>query len=180
MFIESTPIDLVIRSILLSILALFWILGLVRLVGLRSFSKMTSYDFVVTVATGTLLASAAQASDWALFSQALLVLAMLFALQYLLSRLRFKVGVLSDALSNTPVLLIKDGVILEDVLHSTRVSRADLFAKLRQANVTCLGDVNAAVLETTGDVSILHGESLDECLLEGVRACSELNESPTS
>jgi len=169
MFIDSSATDLVLRSILLSIIALFWIIGLVRLVGLRSFSKMTSFDFVVTVATGTLLASAAQASQWASFTQTLLVILTLFALQYLLSRFRFKSEPLSEALSNTPVLLIREGTILDDVLQSRRVSRTDLFAKLREANVACLDDVHAAVLETTGDVSVLHGNDFDDRLLEGVR-----------
>ena len=72
-------------------------------------------------------------------------------------------------MQNEPVLLMRDGEILDEALEKTRVARSDLIAKLREANVTDYSQVRAAVLETTGDVSVLHGETLDEALLEGVR-----------
>jgi len=54
-------------------------------------------------------------------------------------------------------------------MMDTRVTRADVIAKLREANVTDLQQVLAVIIETTGDISVLHGEGpLDETLLEGV------------
>jgi len=168
MFFESPQIDIVFRALALSTAGLLWIIGLVRLIGLRSFSKMTSFDFVMTISMGSLLASAAQAEQWASFSQTMLSMATLFTLQYLLSRFRLNSRPVSRMISNEPVLLMRNGKILEETLKSTRVSRTDLIAKLREANVTSLETVGAAVLETTGDVSVIHGEAFDERLLEGV------------
>ena len=48
--------DALLRGALLGPLALLWVLCLSRIVGLRSFTKMTAFDFVATVATGSLLA----------------------------------------------------------------------------------------------------------------------------
>ncbi len=50
-----------------------------------------------------------------------------------------------------------NGKILRDNLSSTNVSEGELKAKLREANVTRLSDVHAVVLETTGNVSVVHG-----------------------
>ena len=58
MFTSFEQFDLVLRGLLLTAAGMIWIVLLVRIVGLRSFSKMTNFDFVMTVATGSLLAGA--------------------------------------------------------------------------------------------------------------------------
>ena len=63
---------------------------------------------------------------------------------------------------------MRDGLIDEDALAKTRVARDDLIAKLREANVRSFKMVRAVVLETTGDISVLHGDTLDDELLTGV------------
>ncbi|WP_311199201.1 YetF domain-containing protein [Leisingera caerulea] len=63
---------------------------------------------------------------------------------------------------------MRDGVILEAALTATRVAESDLIAKLREANVKDLSQVSAVVLETTGDISVLHGDHLQDRLLSGV------------
>jgi uncharacterized membrane protein YcaP (DUF421 family) len=130
---------------------------------------MTSVDFVMTVAVGSLLASAAQATEWQALTQIMTVMAALFALQVIFAWLRGISPRVGAVIQNTPVLLMRDGKILEQRLADHRVARADLIAKLREANVTDFSQVRAVVLETTGDVSVLHGAQLDEALLEGVR-----------
>nr|WP_274388191.1 YetF domain-containing protein [Salsipaludibacter albus] len=77
----------------------------------------------------------------------------------------------TSRVENDPVLLMDGGRILEDNLAATRVTRDDLYAKLREANVLNLDQVRAVVLETTGDVSVLHGpaDQFDPDLLASVR-----------
>lgn len=161
--------DAVIRGGILSVVALVWVVLLVRVVGLRSFSKMTSFDFVMTVAMGSLVATASQSDAWKSYVQALAAMVGLFAIQFLFARVRKDSDAFESMVQNEPRLLMRDGVILEQALKDTRVSRSDLLAKLREANATSFGEVRAVVLETTGDVSVLHGEALEETLLEGVR-----------
>ena len=67
--------------------------------------------------------------------------------------------------------------MLHDNLETTKVTASDVRAKLREANVTDWSQVRAVVLETTGDVSVLHGETLDPTLLEGVAGADELTTS---
>ena len=140
-----------------------------RLVGLRSFSKMTSFDFVMTIAMGSLLAGASKSTSWSGLAQALIAMASLFGLQYVLARLRRASGRFEQLIQNEPLLLMKDGEIFEGALGKSRVAKADLLAKLREANVGQLGEVRAVVLETTGDVSVLHGKQLEDTVLQGVR-----------
>jgi uncharacterized membrane protein YcaP (DUF421 family) len=65
--------------------------------------------------------------------------------------------------------------ILHDNMKSAKVTHNDLRAKLREANVTQLLQVKAVVLETTGDISVLHNDDpnhkLDDELLLNVKGC---------
>ena len=72
-------------------------------------------------------------------------------------------------MQNQPALLMRDGVILHAALKATRVAENDLIAKLREANVLDLAQVRAVVLETTGDISVIHGVSCSDAILQGVR-----------
>lgn len=154
---------------MLSTAALLWVILLVRIVGLRSFSKMTSFDFVMTVAMGSLVGSSARVEHLPAFLQALAAMAGLFLIQFVIARLRKVWDGFGDLVQNQPLLLVKDGEIIDQALAVSRVERADLLAKLREANVLDLSQVRAAILETTGDVSILHGDRIEPTLLEGVR-----------
>ncbi len=169
MFFDNAVIDAIAKGSFLSSIGLFWVVLLVRFVGLRSFSKMTNFDFVVTVATGSLLAGASQSESWAGLVQTLAAMVTLFAVQYYVSVIRRRQKWFDELVQNTPVLLMKDGKILYDALRATRVAEEDLIAKLREANALDLSKVRAAVLETTGDVSILHGDEVDADLFKGVK-----------
>ena len=169
MFIDNTWLDIALRGVLLSAAATIWIVMLIRINGLRSLSKMTNFDFVMTIALGSLLAGAAQASDWQGFGQAMVAMLGLFIVQYGTARLRKASDTVEAAMQNAPVFLMRDGEFLEDALRATRVAKSDLVAKLREANVLDLKQVRAVVLETTGDVSVLHGDVLDEILVENVK-----------
>lgn len=172
MFSPTESIDLILRAVLLSTLAVCWIIFIVRVIGLRAFSKMTAFDFVVTVATGSLLAGASQSSSWSSFLQATVAMASLLAVQYVTARLRRSSDRFEKVVQNSPVLLMSEGEILHKALDDTRVAEDDLIAKLREANVLDFSEVRAVVLETTGDISVLHGPGLDERLLQGVRRIS--------
>lgn len=169
MFGLPVPLDLLARGVILSGIALLWVVALVRVVGLRSFSKMTAFDFVATVAMGSLLASAAAAASWETFAQVLAAMLALLGAQAGLAVLRRKSERLHDLIGNTPILLMENGRFCEAALAETRIAREDVLAKIRAANALDLGAVRAVVLENTGDISVLHGRDIDERLLAGVR-----------
>lgn len=155
------------------------VIVLTRVNGLRSFAKMSAFDFATTVAVGTLLSSAIATRTPPLL-QALAALVMLFAMQYLVARLRLRSSAFRGAVDNAPLLLMRNGEMLRDNMHSARITEVDLRSHLRAANVLGLSDVRAVVLETTGDVNVLRGAGpLDERLLEGVRQRVE-GEGPRS
>jgi uncharacterized membrane protein YcaP (DUF421 family) len=146
-----------------------------RLGGLRSFSKMSSFDFAMTVAIGSLVASTVVAKDPPLI-QGVVALAAIYGLQKFVGFLR-RYTWATKLVDNEPTLLMKDGKVLHDNLKRTDVTKEDLRAKLREANVLELSQVRAAVFETTGDIAVLHSSDedveLEAWLLEGVEDVDE-------
>ena len=60
--------------------------------------------------------------------------------------------------------------ILHKNLLIAKITKEDLKAKLREANVLDYSEVQAVVFEATGDISVLHGDKkIHDELLEGIR-----------
>lgn len=170
MFTDHATLDLFLRAIILGPLSLIWVNVVVRVIGLRTFSKMTAVDFVSTVATGSLLANAATATSWPAFVQATLSMSSVLGLQYVIARVRRSDrNDLQDAMENSPLVLFKNGEFCRAAMKQARVTEDDLWAKMREANVLNRSEVSAIVLETTGDVSVLHGGEADDEILSGVK-----------
>ena len=142
-----------------------------RIGGKRSFSKMSSFDFAMTVAVGSILASTILNSSVSLM-EGVVGLAAVYILQISAAFLR-RFSFFHQLIDNTPLLLMDGSRIIEGNLKKARVTNSDLRAKLREANVLKLSQVRAVVFETTGDISVLHtaneGEEVEDWLLTDVK-----------
>lgn len=142
-----------------------------RLSGKRSFSKMSSFDFAMTVAIGSMLSMTILSSSTNLM-EGIIGLAAVYLLQILVALLR-RFEKVKSWVDNEPLLLMDGTQILEDNLRKARVSLSDLRSKLREANITRLTQVKAVVFETTGDISVLYNnkdaEPLEAWLLKDVK-----------
>jgi uncharacterized membrane protein YcaP (DUF421 family) len=159
--------------IILSAVALYGLLILyTRLVGLRSFSKMSAFDFAITIAIGSVLASVTLWQKPTLWDGTV-ALGTLFALQFVVGTLRKRVPGVTTLIDNAPLLLMDGSEVQSGNLRRANMTEADLRAKLREANVTRLAQVRAVVMESTGDVSVLHAPPeappLEEALLADVQ-----------
>ena len=172
-----TSFDIVVPTIVSAGLIYALIIVYTRIFGLRSFSKMSSFDFAMTIAVGSLLASTAVTKSTTVL-QGGVALFSLFFLQTAIAFLRRRISWFSSAIDNQPLLLMHGEQILHDNLRRAHLSESDLHAKLREANVLNYSQVKAVVFETTGDISVLHTDQpdaiLDTTLLQGVKDVSQL------
>ena len=143
-----------------------------RISGLRSFSKMSSFDFAMTVAVGSVIATTVLDENIPLI-QAIVGLGALYALQIGVAKLRGISPLIDNLVDNQPILLMKGPQMLDENLKATKVTPDDIRAKLREANVTDFSQIKAVILETTGDISVLHtmdsSQVLDDKLLSNVK-----------
>ena len=141
---------------------------LTRISGLRTFAKMTSFDFATTIAIGSILASIALNPKTSV-GNGLICLIAIVAFQVLFAFIQRKSESFRTMATNEPVLLMRDGEIDYDALSKVNLHKSELIAKLREANVLDFSEVRAVVFESTGDVSVLHSNKevqLSEKLLD--------------
>ena len=115
-----------------------------RLVGLRSLSKMSAADFVMTVAVGSLFASTASLSSPSLLV-GLAALAAIYLGQWVLAWSRQQSKGVSKLVDNEPLLLMAGSRILDHNLKRANVTRADIYGKLRAANALNYDEVLAVL-----------------------------------
>lgn len=167
---EPLSLKTIAQMCLAAVCIYLYIIFITRLAGKRTFAKMTSFDFAVTIAMGSILADAVN-KPFSSLLPAFVSLALLAILQVIFALVLSKSDKAEKVLTNTPILLMKDGQILEENLKKVLVSRADLMGKLREANALQLSQVKAVVFETTGDVSVLHSTDnidIDPMIMEDV------------
>ncbi|WP_339876392.1 DUF421 domain-containing protein [Olleya marilimosa] len=161
------------ETIVGSLILFVVIILLTRIIGLRSFAKFTAYDFAFTIAIGSIISSTLTSSTS--ITHGSVAIAGLLFLTYIFSTLQKKFPSINTLISNRPLLLMKGQTILHDNLKHARIEKSQLIAKLREANVLDFKQIEAVVLESTGDISVLHKSSesddtnLSAELLKGVR-----------
>jgi uncharacterized membrane protein YcaP (DUF421 family) len=142
------------RVALVSILAYGWLVLVLRVAGKRSLSKLNAFDFVVTIALGSTLATVVLGKDVSLAEGALAFL-MLALLQWLVSRMSIGSHWFSRLARSRPRLLVENGVYRSAAMIDERVTADELDAAIRKAGIGRIEDVAAVVLETDGSLSVI-------------------------
>ena len=157
--------------VVVSVIVIFTALMIItRIFGLRTFAKMSSFDFASTIAVGSILASIIINKDQSLL-KGILALSSIIAFQTLFSFLVRKNDWFKKLFTNKPQMLMKNGEIIYDNLKRCNVDVSDLMAKLREANVHQLSEIQAVVFESTGDISVIHSadkNDVDSIILRDV------------
>lgn len=136
-----------------SILAFASLFVYARVLGKQQISELTFFEYVTGITIGSIAAS--MSVD--LTSKALphwIALSVWFLLTYLLQLIVLKSAWLGRFISGKPVVIIQNGKILEQNMAALRHRIGDLMTQLRQKGVFDISQVENAVFETSGQLSV--------------------------
>ena len=142
------------RALILTILAYITLIIFIRISGKRTLSKMNAFDFLVTVALGSCLASVALNKNIALAEGALVFFTLIF-LQYCITWSSVRTKFVKKFVTGEPTLLLYKGELLHAAMKRERITIEEIYMKARASGVTNLDEVEVIVLETTGDITII-------------------------
>ena len=125
----------------------------IRLMGKRQIGQMEASEFVVTMLVANLAAIPMQDSGIPLLSGLVPILTVL-GLELVLSWWILKSVLFRKLFCGKPVILINEGQILMENLRATRVTLDELMGHLRTKDVLDLRQVQYAILETDGNLSV--------------------------
>ncbi|MGB3468495.1 MAG: YetF domain-containing protein, partial [Cyclobacteriaceae bacterium] len=116
----------------------------IRLVGKRATSQMNSFDWIVTVAMGSLVASTIILKDVSIIEGALAIF-LLLLMQYILTKLMVHSDGLRKLVRSTPQLLVYNGEFLMDNMASERIVKNEILSAIRHRGIQNIGEVHAVV-----------------------------------
>ena len=142
------------RVIVTGVVAYASLLLLLRISGKRTLAKMNAFDFVVTVALGSTLASMLLSKDTTI-ADGVMALAVLIGCQFVVAWAQVRSSWVRRTVKSEPALLFYRGEWLPDAMVKERVTRDELLAAMRSEGALSEQHVAAVVLETDGSVSVV-------------------------
>ena len=151
MFELSMPIwEFVLRAVVVYVV----LLGMIRLSGKRTMGQFTPFDVLLIVLLGNAVQNALLGSDESL-GGGLLLAAVLITLNWITGWFSARYRGAEKLIEGVPVVLARHGQLFEQVLRKELVSRNDFDEALRQNGQLRLDDVDIAILETDGRISVV-------------------------
>jgi uncharacterized membrane protein YcaP (DUF421 family) len=146
--------DVLLRTLIVGTISYVLLIMLLRVAGKRTLAKWNAFDFIVTVAFGSLLATMLLSKDTSLV-QGVFGFALLVLLQYVLSWLSTHYASVRGLVKSQPTLLLYQGEFRHATLRDQRVTEGEVRTAIRNRGIAAIEDVEAVVLETDGSFSVM-------------------------
>lgn len=140
--------------ILRAIVTYSWLLVMVKIKGQRQIGRLNAFDFIIAVTFGSVAAGALNNSRNDMVGP-FITITTLILLDVLISFGALKNIRFRRIVTDEPLVLMQNGKFIENMLYRSRVNLDDLLLELRQSGVHFLHDVEYAVLEANGKISII-------------------------
>ncbi len=157
-----------VRAAVIGVTAYAGLIVLLRMTGKRTLSKLNAFDLVVTVALGSILATAILSKDVPLLG-GLTGFAVLAVLQLVVTWLSVRSAAVRRLVRSEPTLLYYRGEFRQRAMRSERVTQSEVYQAVRASGLGDLGRVEAVVLESDGSMSVITSGTDSGSALEGVR-----------
>ena len=124
-----------------------------RIMGKREISQLQVIDLIVSILMAELIAISIENMDEPMYL-AIFPIIVLVILEVLLAKISIKSKKFNEMMTGKPSLLIENGKLKFRELIKNRYTLNDLLLELRQNSIKSINDVEYAVLEPNGKLSI--------------------------
>lgn len=129
----------------------------IRIFGKKELAQLSVLDIVFVLLISNAVQNAMVGSDTSLLG-GLLAAATLFALNFVFKYLLFRSKKFSHMLEGEPVILVSDGKVKDKNLRKMEISTDELIEAVHEHGVQSIRDVNLAILEVDGNISIMSND----------------------
>ena len=143
-----------------------------RLSGKRTLAKWNSFDFIVTIALGSVLANILLSSKDA-FGKGILGFALLVIFQYVITWISVRSSIIQKLIKSEPSLLLYRGKFQHDIMKEQRITEGEILAALRSNGISAIEDADAVILETDGSFSVI--TNIDDSSASALRDVRQFN-----
>ena len=147
---------IIIRTLLLYLL----ILAMFRLMGKREIGELSLLDLVVFMMIAEMAAVSIENTDEPIM-RTIVPMALLMVVQIVFAFLSLKSKRFRDLIDGKPTIIINNGKIDEQAMRKQRYNIDDLLVQLSEKDIRNIADVEFAILETSGKLSVFEKEKQD-------------------
>ena len=145
--------DGVLRILLIAPAAYVALILILRMSGKRTLAKLNAFDFVVTIAIGSTLASVITSSTLSLVD-GLVALGLLVGMQFIVTAASVRLPWVNDVVKAEATLLVRKGELLPGAMRRQRITSDEIEAANRQSGGRGVEDAEAVFLETDGSLAV--------------------------
>jgi uncharacterized membrane protein YcaP (DUF421 family) len=131
----------------------FFLLAMLRMTGTRQVGQLAPIDLILLLILSNAVQNSMNAGDNSLLG-GLISATTLIMLNWLVSYASFHLPWVENAIEGTPLELVRNGKVAQDVLDREKITQAELETALRLAGSFDIAKVRRATLETNGHVSV--------------------------
>lgn len=146
-----------------------------RVMGKRQVSDMQTSELVITLIISEVASLPLENAERPLLNS-LVPIMMIVAIELLISLLMMKSRKARSLICGHPIVVIKDGRIIDSELHRLRISREDLYSLLREKELSDESSVRYGIIEPNGTLSVLTDEALSDNNIGSKELQNELSE----
>nr|WP_316614387.1 YetF domain-containing protein [uncultured Ruminococcus sp.] len=150
-------LTLLIRTILIYII----VTAAVRLMGKRQVSDMQTSELVITLIISEVASLPLENAERPLLNS-LVPIMVIVAIELLVSLLMMKSKRFRSLICGHPIIIIKDGQMIDSQLRKLRISREDVYSLLREKDIADESTVRWGIIEPNGTLSVLTDDTLTE------------------
>ncbi len=150
----TDSLDTLGRTALTGVLAYLGLVLVLRVSGKRTLAALNAFDFVVTVALGSTLATILLAEDVSV-AQGIVAFVTLVGLQYVVAWTSVRLRFVRSGVRSTPVALVVHGTYRTAAMDAERVTTSDVAQAVRRQGHGSIASLAAVVLETDGSLSVI-------------------------
>lgn len=168
--------EMTLRSFVTFVALLF----MTRMMGKKQLSQLSYFHYITGITIGSIAGEISVQSETH-FLNGFIALIWWFVFTIIMSAILLKWKKARKILDDEPTIIIKNGQILEQSLKSLRLHMDDVMMLLREQSIFSLNDVDWAIMENNGELSVLKTPQQLEATRQDVKATmTELKYFPTT
>jgi uncharacterized membrane protein YcaP (DUF421 family) len=143
--------DSVLKALL--IYAVLWLL--IRISGRRTLAELSTFDLILFLIIGGATQRALIGQDYSLIN-AFVVITTLIVIDILVGLVERDFSLFGKIIKGVPTILVDDGHLLTGRMRRARVTADEIMERARSVHgLETLGQIKYAILEASGDISII-------------------------
>jgi uncharacterized membrane protein YcaP (DUF421 family) len=139
----------------------FFLWGLTRVMGKRELAQISAFELILLVTIGDLVQQGVTQEDNSLTGN-MLAVGTLALLTLIFSYVSYKWRATHPVVEGFPVLVVRDGRLIEEALRLERLTREEILTEAREQGIEDLAEVKVAILEPDGKFSFIKTKGDDD------------------